>query len=370
MLRGDPGMKPVLNGEWWYWWEGDDPHTAEIEEYVSKPPDPDNNAFFDDGVDGAFDSNNAPGAGWVKAYLQKDPDNIWQATNGTPDQFGLGEVVIDTIDWGDNLESVDWYTRSQVRTEVVLFKNLTTSVLDYEMRHTSGWGIDEVHGLGVSQRGDPILGEGTQATVYSNNARFTIQKLNVDRDSPLLESLVWSPGEGWIESGADDLINPAIFNGAVYEGGDGPGYYSAEINVKGRIIYGYTWNVRELNEGPGYYRLTFSFDDELTGAPTGLNTFFDDLTQIALPLEEETETLTTLEESDDGGSSPDGGGNAVLDVVNNLTYIDIRILEREGGGMGGGNGSQSDSLSETITDFGAIASEMTGLATSTESSLI
>ncbi|EAZ93019.1 hypothetical protein CY0110_03084 [Crocosphaera chwakensis CCY0110] len=358
----------MLNGEWWYWWEGDDPHTAEIEEYVSKPPDPDNNAFFDDGVAGAFNSNNVPGEGWVKAYLQKDPDNIWQATNGTPNQFGFDEVVIDTIDWGDNLESVDWYTRSQVRTEVVLFKTLTTPVLDYEMRHTSGWGIDEVHGLGVSQTGDPILGEGTQATVYSNNARFTIQKLNVSElDHPGVDSLVWVAGEGW----TGDVINDPIFNGAVYEGGDGPGYYSAEINVKGRIIYGYTWNVRQLNEGPGYYRLTFSFDDELTGAPTALNTFFrDGLTNIALPLEEETETVTPLEESDDGGSSPDGGGIAMLDFEHNLTYIDIRILEREGGGMGGGNGSQSDSLSETITDFGAIASEMTGLATSPESSLI
>ena len=178
-------------------------------------------------------------------------------------------------------------------------------------------------------------------------------------------------GEGWIESGEVDLINPAIFNGAVYEGGDGPGYYSAEINVKGRIIYGYTWNVRNLNEGPGYYRLTFSFDDQLTGAPTGLNTFFrDGLTQIALPLEEETETITTLEESDEGGSSPDGGGNAVLDFVNNLSYIDVRILERESGGIGGGNSGQNDSLSETIPDFGAIASETTGFAPPVESSSV
>ncbi len=47
------------------------------------------------------------------------------------------------------------------------------------------------------------------------------------------------------------------FNKRVYEEGDGPGYYNAEINVKGRIIYGYTWNVRQLNEGAGDYRHHF-----------------------------------------------------------------------------------------------------------------
>jgi hypothetical protein len=382
-LQGTFGVTE-LGTNWVYSWEGDDPNTVEIEEYITKPYDPDNPNFYDDAIydpnnpnfyddikDGQFNLGNIPGEGWIKAYPQKDPANTWQAASGTPAEFGVAEengtLIVDRIDWGDNLESVDWYTRSQVRTEVVLFKDLVTPVLDYEMRYISGWGIDEVHGLGVEPNGEPILGEGMEATVYSNNARFTIQKLNVDRDDPLLNSLEWSPGQGWTESGEDDLINPAIFNSAVYEGGDGPGYYSAEINVKGRIIYGYTWNVGQLNEGAGYYRLTFSFD-ELTGTSSELNTFFNEDTSILVP-EEETEVVMLAEESDDGGSSPGGGGVAKIDFANNLTYIDINILERSGGGMGGGNGSQSDSLSETIPDFGAIASEITGLSSSISSGI-
>ena len=52
------------------------------------------------------------------------------------------------------------------------------------------------------------------------------------------------------------LVSLPIFNKAVYEALDGPGFYSAEINVKGKVIYGYTWKVRTLNQGTGYYRLT------------------------------------------------------------------------------------------------------------------
>ncbi len=248
-------------------------------------------------------------------------------------------VVVDLIDWGDNLESVDWYTKSQVRTEVVLFEDQLEGdpeenpwpMLEYQMRHTSGWGIDEVHGLEADLDGVAQEGPGTRATVYSHCARLTIQRLLTDRDDPALADLVWVAGDGWTEPEGyeDDLINPHIFNGSVHEGGDGPGYYSAEINVKGRIIYGYTWNVRQLNDGAGDYRLTFSFDE--TCGPATLNTLFaDGTTEILVPAEE---VVVAAEEGGD-----EGGGTAALRTDLNLTYIDIRILERGGGGGGGGGG--------------------------------
>ena len=146
----------------------------------------------------------------VRAYLQKDSNNIWQA--GTADWTLLSNepLAVRWIDWGDNLESVDWYTKSQVRTEVVLFQDLPMRIrqgtagdmLEYEMRHVSGWGIDEVHGLAYA-RGEaagPILGPGTRATVYSHCARLTIQKLLVSRDEVEPGQLVWQPGLGWTEA--------------------------------------------------------------------------------------------------------------------------------------------------------------------------
>jgi hypothetical protein len=318
---------------------------------ASCPPDPDNLQLCDDGVEGGTNAELVPGEPpadnplpLAKAFLQKDLGNVWQADSA---DWSAAPVYVDWIDWGDNLESVDWYTRSQVRTEVVLFQDLTTPMTEYEMRHTSDWGSDEVHGL-ATVGGTVSLGPGTRATVYSPCARLTIQKLLVQRDHDCLQYLEWVPGTGWTEPDSypegvvcpDLLIKDPIFNKAVHEAKDGPGYYNAEINVKheakdgpgyynaeinvkGRIIYGYTWSVRKLNDdGAGPYRLTFSFDTTC-GGTVPLNTFFvDGVTSIIMPAEE------VIEEE------PGGGGTAELDTVNNLTYMDVLIHERGGGGGG------------------------------------
>ena len=360
-VPGVAGMAPLLNGTWWYQWgtNGSDPDVTP----ASCPPDPDEGDPFlnpgalnlcDDGLAGAV--NLAMVAGTpaadsplplARAYLQKDPLNLWQAASWPPTgTMPATPIVVDVVDWGDNLESVDWYTKSQVRTEVVLFEDMVAGdgeahgwpmLPEYEMRHTSGWGIDEAHGLAATLDGIAIEGPGTMTTVYSPCARFTVQRLLTDRDDAALADLVWVAGLGWTEPEGyeDDLINVPIFNMAVHEGGDGPGYYSAEVNVKGRVIFGYTWNVRKLNEGAGDYRLTYSFDE--TCGATALNTYFlENVTVIKLPEEEEAEAAALAAEGDDEGDT--GGGVAVMDYPNNLTYIDISILERGGGGGGSSRG--------------------------------
>jgi hypothetical protein len=351
-LPGVPGMEPLIDGAWWYQWgtNGVDPDITP----ASCPPDPDDELYCDDGAEGTVGlppgipaaQNPLPLA---RAYLQKDPFNTWQAYSWPPvPEAPSAAVVVDVVDWGDNLESVDWYTRSQVRTEVVLFEGAAEGdveehawpmIPEYEMRHTSGWGINEVHGLAATLGGTPMLGDAMMATVYSPCARFMIQRLLTDRDDPALADLEWFAGEGWAEPEGyeDDLINPPIFNKAVYEGGDGPGYYSAEINVKGRVIYGYTWSVRKLNEGAGDYRLTFSFDEACGTA--SLNTYFiEGITELKVPIEEELAMAALAAEGDDEGDT--GGGVPVIDYPHNLTFIDISILERGGGGGGDGGGGK------------------------------
>ncbi|NOQ27286.1 MAG: hypothetical protein GQ564_18145 [Bacteroidales bacterium] len=328
VLRGDPGVEPMLLGEWWYCWGTEAAEPTDIA--LSCLPDPDNELFCDNGVAGTVDSTNVPGEDWLKAYIQKDASNVWQA--GTADG-SASPVIVDFIDWGDNLESVDWYTRSQVRTEVVLFKTLDPAMLEYTMRHVTGWGINEVHGLAVSQENAIIEGTGLQSTIYSGCARLTIQKLLVDREDPNLTNLVWVQNEGWTKDTTyvGELVNPPIFNLPVYEGEDGPGYYAAEINVKGKIIYGYTWNVKKLNdqivnggEAAGCYRITFSFDKN---APVQLNTFFEEgITEILVPLEEEEIATKSSDGEINGGATP------VVDFNKNISYIDILIHERSGGG--------------------------------------
>ena len=97
-------------------------------------------------------------------------------------------------------------------------------------------------------------------------------------------------------------------------------------------------------EAAGDYRITFSLDEtcgtDTSGATVTLNTFFeaasgdDPGTRILLPVEEDVtggEIVIAEEEN-----NPTVGAEAVLDFINNLTYIDVRILERGGGGGGGG----------------------------------
>ena len=78
------------------------------------------------------------------------------------------------------------------------------------------------------------------ATVYSRCARLTIQKLVGTRENPGL--LAWNPELGqWTGD-----IEPPDFNRGVWEAGKGPGGYSAEINVRGRLICGYTGGSRSF----------------------------------------------------------------------------------------------------------------------------
>jgi len=324
LLRGIENDYSVA-GEWWYVW-GEDPidKQATINSCEPSPSNPElclNGKVPGDGVSTVY-----------KAYVQKDLNNLWQATNSDLELTFDGYV--DRIDWGDNLESVDWTLRSQVRTEVVLYEDLGTPVTQYAMRHVDGWGTAEVHGMQWDMAQDkPVYGVGTEATVYSHNARLTIQKLNVESLDDL-GTLTWVPEVGW--TGED--VGATVFNSAVYEGGDGPGYYSAEINVKGKIIYGYTWNVKNLNEGLGYYRITFSFDDGTSG--WDLNTGFDEFTEIIVPIEEEAKAAAKIAAEEEGTDT--GGGTAALDLDNNLTYIDVYITKTRGGGGGSGGGKTNN----------------------------
>ncbi|HSN08172.1 MAG TPA: hypothetical protein VLS85_03995, partial [Hanamia sp.] len=132
--------------------------------------------------------------------------------------------------------------------------------------------------------------------------------------------LTWdASSHSWV---GDSAMIP-IFNKPVYLAGDGPGFYNAEVNIKGKVIYGYTWNTRTLNDGAGEYRITFSFDGIEAGTP--LNTFFTNNTGIIGSSE-----IVAAEEG--------AGNTAHIDATNNLTYIDVALTGRGGSGTGNGKG--------------------------------
>jgi uncharacterized membrane protein YgcG len=252
----------------------------------------------------------------VNWYLQQDMLNSWQAESTVP----LAALYVDEIDWGDNLEAKDWTTNSVVRVETVLYQNADPLMEAFTMQQLWGQGVDEMWGTNTATYLSP------QATVYSNCARLTIQKLTVPRETPPVVS--WNSGAGQWEG---DVEAPD-FIGGVWEAGDGPGYYSAEINIPGKVIYGYNWRVKKLHpsDTAGDYRLTFSLSQDCGM----LNTYFDADTLVQVS--EEEGVTTEAEDGDEGGDT--GGGIGMVDYGNNLTYIDVRIVNATGSGGGGGGG--------------------------------
>jgi len=251
------------------------------------------------------DSRTVDGVTW---YVQQDPDNLWQADSG---QWGPESSNVSWVDWGDNLESQTWKTTSKVRVETVLFKDLTTAMSGYVMSWLEGTGKSELWGTNTFKY------VSSQATIYSDHARLTIQRIDPNA------TLSWNPATGeWDGALSTD------FNGGCWVPIDGPGGYSAEVNVSGKAIYGYNWDVRTTSGGiAGTYRITFSLD-ELEGTGTLRTNFMG--AQVMLPVE--GETLVALSGGGrggggkgGGGGAPAGGGTAVIDEANSLTYIDVEI---------------------------------------------
>ncbi len=241
----------------------------------------------------AGESTVVDGVSW---YHQQDPLNEWQAESG---DWSSSLVDVSWVDWGDNLAK-SWSLTSQVRVETTLYQDLATPMLGYEMQLLFGKGTSEMWGT----NGETY--DSTQATVYSGCARLTIQKL-LDG----AETLAWDGATGeWTGD-----VGQTIFNRAVWQTTDGPGGYSAEINIPGKVIYGYVWNVRNANDGAGLYRITYSLDG--VSCPVTINTVFD-TTRIMAAVESTTavpagEPVANLE---------------VLDRADNLTYVDVPILSR------------------------------------------
>jgi hypothetical protein len=264
----------------------------------------------------------ADGFDW---YIQNDPLNTWQAAsiNAVTEVGFETPVVVSSIDWGDNLESKAWPFGAQVRVETVLYKTLSTPMDAYTMQieDPSVSGLAEVWGT------NGVIYPSSEATVYSGTAKLVIQQLLKERDDPTLTT-TWNP---LLSQWTGDIGSP-LFESGVWNAVDGPSGYSAEINVQGKVIYGYNWVTRRTAAGPGDYRITFVLDPN---SNVTYNTDFDSNTIIVL--KEEEEEVVIQEEPDLAG------GVAIIDAVNNLTYMDVRLTLKSGSGKpGGGDGNKGN----------------------------
>lgn len=274
-------------------------------------------------------------------YWQKSPDNVWQAETLGPN---LKPQFVDYVDWGDNLESVSWKTSSVIRVETTPFTALPadslTTLLGFQMWHVFGQGPDEI--WGVRGNGpdivDPHVYDSPYAILHSPAARLNIAKLvNGSAACPTTGSVpppnvstTWTKG---VLAGSWSSL---------YTLRDTP--FTAELNIGGKFVYGYNWQLQRdavpTNVAKaGWWRLTFytennsdSLLDSIVFDDAAIPTTAPPLAPAYLPVQQATRTRGISILSDTGPLYM-----PKVDPANNLTYIDICIVEGKSGGKKGGN---------------------------------
>lgn len=231
-----------------------------------------------------FYSGNVPD--YNQTYYLQQGSNVWQADwrNGLLAGMQQAEVA-----WSDNLTHHSWNTHSAIRVEIGLTAFAHPMLAGYNMTVLYGSGSTEMQGTdGTTALAVPLI--------YSVMPRLVIERLDDVTRTPVA----------------------TVFNGAVHEwlGIDGPGGFGAEINVGGKIIYGYNLMLKDavMPSGVtkyGWYRLSFQLDNAGTvnGAPVSRNTA---LARLATS----TDSLTYT---------------PVLDVSRNVTWLDIYVTSASGG---------------------------------------
>jgi hypothetical protein len=253
-----------------------------------------------------------------RMYWQKRPlANRW-APDTVSGENGP-EVEATHLDWGDNLESVSWTDRSVIRVEMTPFAQLQDPLRGLQMWHVYGQGITELWGARATEEGLPYVYETPSAIINTIDARLNIAKLaNGPATCP-----TEGPGEPPV---------PGNWVGGKWEGTwllrDEA--FTPELNIGGRYVYGYNWKMRrdvvpQDVDKQGWWRLTFYAPDRVrfTGATMIEPPVVGDGTPTPLP----AVTIGIESEEEEGPLY-----RPVVDAANNLTYIDICIVSRRGGG--------------------------------------
>lgn len=243
-----------------------------------------------------FWSGNAPlGDG---CYMQKTA-NTWQAEW----KLGTGAEIPARVDWGDNLASQTFNATSVIRIENTLYDDvslMTGYVMDPACT-SNPQSSSEMQGTkGVKGTFVP--------TIFSVSPRLRIDKLDAQGGTPVM-------------SVVDKTVASAFVAPDAEESG-GPGLYAAEINVGGKLVYGYVLNMGRVLIGldkTGWYRITFSLE------PSG--------TVVTTPFTRGVK-MTAVDASD---------SKAVLAGDGYSTSMEFQVKTSRGGGhRGTGGGGEGD----------------------------
>jgi len=228
-------------------------------------------------------------------YFMQKGANTWQA------EWLDGSAALQSaeVKWGDNLTHHTFSTHGMIRVETSLSAIAATEMTGYTMTHLYGRGPTEMQGTdGSTAAYTPAL--------YTVTARLRIEKLDNETMEPVY----------------------LAFDGSVADGlqSEGPGSYGAEVNVGGKVVYGFNLRVKDLGiptgiDKYGWWRLTFSLDESASvggaSVPRGLS--LDRLGGAESETEEELTYTPTL------------------DTAGQRSVLEIWIASASGGGGGGGS---------------------------------
>jgi hypothetical protein len=295
-----------------------------------------------------------------RIYWQKVLDNSWWA-----DEDGIaGPAYVDHIDWGDALEARSWTALSQIRVETQPYSSHipgfdpsagtcaaattepeTDCRVGLQMWHVSGQGTSEQWGIRTDENSVSYNYDSPFQIIMTDWAQLNIAKMEPGTDE--------CPQPGGGEDGEVAVLQsaPALttWTGSDWDGActwrDAP--YSVELSVGGKYVYGYNWPMKTVNTesvcGPGWvktgwWRLTFY-------APNGEVMFDDASAPVSAPpaVPAEVRVLPRTEFNEAIAALPDEEESEalyvpVVDSLNNLSYIDLCIIAKDGGGAGGGGG--------------------------------
>lgn len=274
-----------------------------------------------------YQSDNTP-VPVERIYWQKQPANIWQAQSQGPT---AGARAAAFVNWGDNLETGQWTVNSVVRVETTPFHNLSTpaTLLGFQMWHVYGQGTNELWGVRATA---PENGTATTIAPYVYNSPYTIIHTSSARlNLALLGNLPAGgncgnpPPVSPFKTLTEWQSSPAGWKDAVYTLDLA---YTPELNIGGKFVYGYNWNLRNMVlpvglSAVGWWRLTFYTTDGSVNFPNVVPLTEPDYSYNYVP-----SPTSAIAPREDTGPKYFG----TVDTANNLTYIDICLNASSGGG--------------------------------------
>lgn len=306
-----------------------------------------------------------------RIYWQKVDVNEWWADDDGILNNLENFVRVAFIDWGDALEAVSWNERSVIRVETQPWGNhipgfdptlgatCEQAAADpendcktgFQMWHVSGQGITEHWGVRATDSDEAVSFnyDSPFQIIKTTNARLNLTKMEAG------DALCSQPGG----NPGDDPPEVGGWTGSEWDGtctwSDAP--YSVETSVGGKYVYGFNWRMKNVDLSTmcpgwlktGFWRLTFYapddvlFDDEFIPnvAPPAVPAQARDLEPVALNTAMAFDAVAAVDAEDEDPEEDDRLYQPMVDVGNNLSYLDICIVAKTkggGGGKGGGRG--------------------------------